>query len=69
MSETTPHRSPKIVAAELDELHASSSKAFVPVNVVKAIELQRELNAGIVATLDAAGLLPDDAAPSSSDPA
>ncbi|KQW76595.1 hypothetical protein [Methylibium sp. Root1272] len=67
MSETTPHRSPKIVAAELDELHASSSKAFVPVNVVKAIELQRELNAGIVATLDAAGLLPDDAAPSSTE--
>lgn len=67
MSETTTPRSPKIVAAELDELHASSSKAFVPVNVVKAIELQRELNAGIVATLDAAGLLPDDAAPSSTE--
>lgn len=67
MNETTTPRSPKIVAAELDELHASANTKFVPVNVVKAIELQRELNAGIVGALDAAGLLPDDAAPSSTE--
>lgn len=61
-------RTPKAIAAELSELHEKSARLGLPSNFQRALELQREFNASVADLLDAAGIAPPDAAPSSTDP-
>jgi len=56
-------RNPKIIAAEARKNLDDSNTYFVPVNVVKGVELAVEFMEAVSATLDAAGLLPAEPAP------
>jgi len=56
-------RSPKAIANDLRTLNDTASKAFVPVNLVKAMELSVEFAEATTAVLDAAGLLPAEEVP------
>lgn len=56
-------RNPKVIAAELAELQEKASKAFVPPNLARGLELASEFCSSVAATLEAGGLLPPDEAP------
>jgi len=53
-------RNPKDIAADLKAQRDKASTAFVPLNVVQAMDTMVEFAESVSATLDAAGLIPAD---------
>lgn len=53
-------RTPQTIAAEARNHLDTANKAFVPINVVKSAELAVEFMEATVATLAAAGILPEE---------
>jgi hypothetical protein len=60
-------RTPQAIAADLKALHEKAEAAFVPPDLKRAAALGAEFAESVCATLDAAGILPTEAPPSSTE--
>jgi hypothetical protein len=54
------HRNPKEIADDLKTLREGAKLAFVPLDVVKAVDLMVEFAGSTAAALDAAGIIETD---------